>query len=515
MWLGTKCLFNHVARHGYSPLRVSFFLSALKLSQVLISLPHCSPHPGNLLRTKDGRLNILDWGMTLSLPQDLQYSLLEFISHIQSEDYGHLPDDLVKLGATPPDKIEDLRRSGIVDGFSFILKQFSKGGGARKITENLRSEFKARYGDFSDDQLAAKARVEVSNSRSCNEFPSHNGSVGGDANGIIGLLEMVSQRNRHIFRIPSYMLYVMRAFTTLEGIGLSINPDYSIFQECYPYLAKRLMTDDSPRSKAALRNMVYKDGRLKTEKLLKFSEGFTNYTASTADVDYRGVGIEKAQKALTDLLLDSRGNSVQELLMEGAARFADSVVRVAIDNLVSSPGGKLAQFIVETPKSVVEFMVPDRFKPFLLPVTLPYELSKALINLVQKDDYDQANVQSLRLLWENLEPKLRQQLKDLLYKNDKNGLGFIMLPLSLMDSALIRSSIGNAVALNDKIPVILKLSRKFGATVLNQTAQRLDSKIRDIANDEFEVELLLTEQIGSISSATVKSLANVLDSPAR
>ena len=36
---------------------------------------HCDPHPGNLLRTTDGRLCILDWGMTLGVPQDLQYSL--------------------------------------------------------------------------------------------------------------------------------------------------------------------------------------------------------------------------------------------------------------------------------------------------------------------------------------------------------------------------------------------------------------------------------------------------------
>jgi len=28
---------------------------------------HCDPHPGNLLRTTDGRLCILDWGMTLQV----------------------------------------------------------------------------------------------------------------------------------------------------------------------------------------------------------------------------------------------------------------------------------------------------------------------------------------------------------------------------------------------------------------------------------------------------------------
>ena len=38
---------------------------------------------------------------------------------------------------------------------------------------------------------------------------------------------------------------------TLEGIGLSIDESYAIVQECYPYLAKRLFMDKSPRAKAA------------------------------------------------------------------------------------------------------------------------------------------------------------------------------------------------------------------------------------------------------------------------
>jgi hypothetical protein len=53
---------------------------------------------------------------------------------------------------------------------------------------------------------------------------------------------------------------VARAFSTLEGIGLSIDEDYAIVQECYPYLARRLFTDRSPRAKTALRAMLGLDG---------------------------------------------------------------------------------------------------------------------------------------------------------------------------------------------------------------------------------------------------------------
>lgn len=43
----------------------------------------------------------------------------------------------------------------------------------------------------------------------------------------------------------------------LEGIALVGNPNFAIIDEAYPYIARRLMTDNSPRLKAALRYMVY------------------------------------------------------------------------------------------------------------------------------------------------------------------------------------------------------------------------------------------------------------------
>jgi predicted unusual protein kinase regulating ubiquinone biosynthesis (AarF/ABC1/UbiB family) len=50
------------------------------------------------LRTTDGRLCILDHGMTLNVPKDLQYALLEFIAHINVEDYDSIPQDFINLG---------------------------------------------------------------------------------------------------------------------------------------------------------------------------------------------------------------------------------------------------------------------------------------------------------------------------------------------------------------------------------------------------------------------------------
>ena len=101
---------------------LSLFIS-LSLIRTLIYL-----HLGNLLRTKDGKLCILDWGMTLEVPKDLQYSILELIAHINSEDFDAIPRDFVNLGFTPSDKIDKLMNSGISDGLSFAFRQLSKGG---------------------------------------------------------------------------------------------------------------------------------------------------------------------------------------------------------------------------------------------------------------------------------------------------------------------------------------------------------------------------------------------------
>ncbi len=49
------------------------------------------------------------------------------------------------------------------------------------------------------------------------------------------------------FRIPPYFALIIRAISVLEGIALTANPDFAIVDEAYPYISKRLLTDDSPR----------------------------------------------------------------------------------------------------------------------------------------------------------------------------------------------------------------------------------------------------------------------------
>eukprot|EP00962_Isochrysis_galbana_P012878 scaffold3654_cov115-Isochrysis_galbana.AAC.3 len=65
-------------------LAMSTYLEMMLSDGVL----HCDPHPGNLLRTADGRLCILDWGLVTSIEPELQLTLIEHVAHLTAEDYA-------------------------------------------------------------------------------------------------------------------------------------------------------------------------------------------------------------------------------------------------------------------------------------------------------------------------------------------------------------------------------------------------------------------------------------------
>ena len=90
-------------------------------------LLHCDPHPGNLLRTTDGRLCILDWGLVTQVSEDLQFDFLEHVAHLTAADYGAVPDDLVALGFVPAGMEEQIRSEGVVDTLTTVYSQVSDG----------------------------------------------------------------------------------------------------------------------------------------------------------------------------------------------------------------------------------------------------------------------------------------------------------------------------------------------------------------------------------------------------
>lgn len=90
-------------------------------------------------------------------------------------------------------------------------------------------------------------------------------------------LKYVSQEYQMV--IPSYFSLILRAFSTIEGIALKVDPTYSIINECMPYLSRRLLSDNNPRMRAALRQLLYGGKqRIDMDRLHKMVSSFGTFT---------------------------------------------------------------------------------------------------------------------------------------------------------------------------------------------------------------------------------------------
>ncbi|KAH9559914.1 hypothetical protein CY35_06G080200 [Sphagnum magellanicum] len=172
------------------------------LKQLLdTGLFHADPHPGNLIRTPEGKLAILDFGLMTQITNNQKYGMIEAISHLIHRDYEAIVKDFVLLDFIP----DGVNLKPIMPVLAKVFDQALEGGGAKNI--NFQ-------------ELAADlAQITF-------DYP---------------------------FRIPPYFALIIRAIGVLEGIALVGNPDFAIVDEAYPYIAQRLLTDSSPRLREALR----------------------------------------------------------------------------------------------------------------------------------------------------------------------------------------------------------------------------------------------------------------------
>ena len=380
---------------------------------------HCDPHPGNLLRTPEGKLCILDWGMVIQVPTDLQLSLFEFITNLNAKNYEDVPNDLVKLQFVPAHKLLELRQSGLTVGIGQMLNLAAEGGGQKGAMQRMVADNKEKYRDAIQQELgpdvvldskeatALRQQLFQSDWRQfmAEDSLSRDTDIKNDDNADGGSsidttsstpttmmtapvtapavsttidlttkIESMRQQNTDVFAISDYFVYMSRAFATLEGIGLSSNANYSILQECYPYLVKRLLSDDSPRARNALRTLLYgtsnnnsshndnNNRRHDILDLIKFqelSEGLQSYTTSTSSVDsgsrtgtrtsssstgtsttstndnnnnvnVNTEGRDAAIEQVANVVLSEDPNYVQEVLLRETAVALDATVRDVI-----------------------------------------------------------------------------------------------------------------------------------------------------------------------------------------
>ena len=195
---------------------------------------HADPHPGNMLRTPDGKLVILDFGLMTKITEDQKYGMIEAIAHLIHRDYSEIGNDFVNLDFIP----RGVDTSPIVPALARVFEAALAGGGAKSIN------FQELAADLAEITF---------------KFP---------------------------FRIPPYFALIIRAISVLEGIALVGNPEFAIIDEAYPYISRRLMTDDSPRLKAAFRYMIYGKGdSLDVDRVIDMLQALEKFVAVRDDGD--------------------------------------------------------------------------------------------------------------------------------------------------------------------------------------------------------------------------------------
>jgi predicted unusual protein kinase regulating ubiquinone biosynthesis (AarF/ABC1/UbiB family) len=239
---------------------------------------HADPHPGNLLATPDGKLAYLDFGMMSEVKPYQRYGLIEAIVHLVNRDFEGLAQDYVKLEFLSP----EVDLTPIVPAFASVFND-ALGGTVAQI--NIKSI---------TDELSALMY----------EFP---------------------------FRVPAYYALIIRSLVTLEGIAINIDPEFKVLSKAYPYVAKRLLTDQSPELRASLRDLLFKEGRFRWNRL----ENLLRNARNSDDYD-----MNQVLNQTIDFLFSERGEFIRENLVEEIVKSVDALGRNTLQSIATTIRGQ-------------------------------------------------------------------------------------------------------------------------------------------------------------------------------
>ncbi|MEQ8958207.1 MAG: AarF/ABC1/UbiB kinase family protein, partial [Coleofasciculus sp. C2-GNP5-27] len=150
---------------------------------------HADPHPGNIAVSPEGSLIFYDFGMMGRIKANVREELMQTLFGVAQKDASRVVESLVALGAlSPVDDMGPVRRS-----IQYMLDHFMD----KPFEEQSVSE-------ISDD-----------------------------------LYEIAYGQP---FRFPATFTFVMRAFSTLEGVGKGLDPEFNFMEVAKPF-AMQIMTN--------------------------------------------------------------------------------------------------------------------------------------------------------------------------------------------------------------------------------------------------------------------------------
>lgn len=253
---------------------------------------HADPHPGNLLATPDGKLAYLDFGMMSEIKPYQRYGLIEAIVHMVNRDFEGLAHDYVKLDFLSPE-------TNLTPIIPALGRVFNNALGASVAEMNIKNI---------TDELSALMY----------EYP---------------------------FRVPAYYALIIRSLVTLEGIAINIDPNFKVLSAAYPYVAKRLLTDPAPELRASLRDLLFKDGRFRWNRL----ENLLRNARSSQEYD-----LSKVVDQTLEFLGSERGALIRNNLVDEIVKGVDALSRNALQNVTYTLRSRVGLAVNEAPAATIE-----------------------------------------------------------------------------------------------------------------------------------------------------------------
>jgi predicted unusual protein kinase regulating ubiquinone biosynthesis (AarF/ABC1/UbiB family) len=114
-------------------------------------------------------------------------------------------------------------------------------------------------------------------------------------------------------RIPERYSLVIRSLLTQEGICMTLDPSFTFLEVAYPYVARRLLTDEDPALRERLIQVLFQDGKFQWKRLENLitlaKEGSSGSGSSAAGGGKKAAGLDLSdtvKDGLRVLLLDDR-----------------------------------------------------------------------------------------------------------------------------------------------------------------------------------------------------------------
>ncbi len=163
---------------------------------------HADPHPGNIAVSAEGALIFYDFGMMGQIKTNVREQLMETLFGVAQKDAERVVASLVELGAlSPVDDMGPVRRS-----VQYILDNFMD----KPFEEQSVSA-------ISDD-----------------------------------LYEIAYDQP---FRFPATFTFVMRAFSTLEGVGKGLDPEFNFMEVAKPFAMQIMTNGNTPDGNSFLNEL--------------------------------------------------------------------------------------------------------------------------------------------------------------------------------------------------------------------------------------------------------------------